>query len=251
MYSARRILKAIYWLAFGSRAERRRVKQEIVRMFSHCMGGFHVSEDHKIWLTDREFIDTCKRLSPGNYYSQERKYMLREMARYVAGLEGETAECGSYEGASAYLIARELPDVPLHLFDSFEGLPAPSQADKPARDTQLHWQEGALRSPVETIRKNLEQFNNIHIHRGWIPERFTEVADRVFRLLHIDVDLYQPTLDSLEFFYPRMVSGGVIVMDDYGFENCPGANRAAEEFMDNKPEMIIHCPTGQGIIIKQ
>jgi hypothetical protein len=48
-----------------------------------------------------------------------------------------------------------------------------------------------------------------------------------------------------------MVPGGIIVMDDYGFTNCPGAYRAAHEFMATRPESIIHLPTGQGVIIRR
>jgi hypothetical protein len=68
--------------------------------------------------------------------------------------------------------------------------------------------------------------------------------------VHIDVDLYQPTRDSLAFFYPRLVKGGVIVMDDYGFKTCPGATRAAEELATAQGVGILHLPTGQGVITK-
>lgn len=251
MYSLKRILKAFYWLILGNKAQKRRVKQELARITAQCLGGFVVGEDHKLWLKDREFIDTCKRLSPGNYYSQERKFMLRELVRYVRNLEGAMAECGCYEGASAYFMARELPGIPLHLFDSFEGLSTPSEIDKPAKDDQLPWQEGDLRTSLETLQNNLAEFDNVYIHKGWIPECLNVVAGEKFRFLHIDVDLYQPTYDSLVFFYPRMIPGGIIILDDFGFENCQGAYKATMDFMESKPEMIVHSPTGQGIIIKE
>ena len=63
--------------------------------------------------------------------------------------------------------------------------------------------------------------------------------------------LIQPTLDSIEFFYSRMNEGGIIVCDDYGQESCPGANKALNDFMLDKPENIIHLTTGQGVVIKQ
>jgi hypothetical protein len=68
--------------------------------------------------------------------------------------------------------------------------------------------------------------------------------------VHIDVDLYQPTLDSIRFFYPRLAPGGIILCDDYGYSSCPGAKGAFDEYMKDRPEKIIHAPTGQAFIIK-
>lgn len=56
---------------------------------------------------------------------------------------------------------------------------------------------------------------------------------------------------GLEFFYNRVVSGGIILCDDYGFAICPGAKRAFDEYMQDKCENIIHFPTGQGFIMKK
>ena len=97
---------------------------------------------------------------------------------------------------------------------------------------------------------NLTAFDDLIVfHQGWIPDQFSDVADARFCFVHIDVDLFQPTRDSLDFFYPRMVRGGLIVCDDYGFETCPGARRAMDEFFADRPEPIVHLPTGQGFVI--
>src|SRR5437879_4756651 len=88
-------------------------------------------------------------------------------------------------------------------------------------------------------------------HKGWLPEKFQEVKDRRFSFVHIDVDLYQPTLDSLAFFYPRTTSGGIILSDDYAFITCPGQKKAMDSFFSDKPEEIVALPTGQGFVIKK
>ena len=67
--------------------------------------------------------------------------------------------------------------------------------------------------------------------------------------VHVDVDLYEPTLASLAFFYPRMNPGGVMVCDDYGFTTCPGATKAVDEFLHDKPEKMIALPNGGGFFI--
>lgn len=60
----------------------------------------------------------------------------------------------------------------------------------------------------------------MRMHKGRIPARFDVVADRQFPYVHIDVDLYQPTLDSLAFFYGRTVAGGALLRDEYGSAGC-------------------------------
>jgi O-methyltransferase len=88
-------------------------------------------------------------------------------------------------------------------------------------------------------------------HPGWIPTRFHDAGDRRFAFVHIDVDLEQPTRDSIEFFYPRLNPGGILLCDDYGFAACPGATRAIDEFLAHKPEKIVALASGGGFIVKR
>lgn len=228
---------------------RRRAIHEVASVTANILGRHYVSEDYKLWRTDSKFLQKYKELSPHNSFSQDRKFTLKEISKSLRNIKGHLAECGAYIGASSWFIAKELPDVDFYLFDSFEGLSQPIGFDR-VRGGVQEWKKGDLKTSEEILCGNLSEFEHIHILKGWIPERFQEVSHLKFRLVHIDVDLYQPTLDSLQFFYPRLNPGGMIILDDYGFENCPGAHKAAEEFMHNKPETIIHLPTGQGLIIR-
>jgi predicted O-methyltransferase YrrM len=132
-----------------------------------------------------------------------------------------------------------------HGFDSFAGLSEPS-----ARDGE-YWTAGNLSSPLEAARSNLAEFGEaVQLYTGWIPERFKEAAARRFRFVHIDVDLYEPTRDSLAFFYPRVEPGGIIVCDDYLFNTCPGATAAVDEYLADKPEKMLALSAGGGFLIK-
>ena len=71
-----------------------------------------------------------------------------------------------------------------------------------------------------------------------------------FSFVHIDVDLYEPTRDSLAFFLPRMTAGGIIVVDDYGFATCPGATQAVDDILRHGPEKMLAMPDGGGFLIK-
>ena len=209
---------------------------------------YKFSEFGRLFLEDAEFLGYYGRImDPGNWHSLDRKYTLRELLRLVDHLNGDVAECGTYKGASAYLMCEALKDGPflVHLFDSFEGMPEPLPVDG------TYWKRGALATSESSLHKTLRGFNNHRVYKGWIPERFAEVADHFFRLVHIDVDLHEPTLASLQFFYPRLLPGGILLLDDYGFKSCPGAKRAADEFFSDKPERIALLPTGQAMTVKQ
>jgi O-methyltransferase len=209
---------------------------------------FKFSEYGRLFLEDEAFLDYYRRfMDPGNWHSLDRKYTQNQLLQFARRIDGDMAECGVYKGMSAYLICQALQGTGklAHLFDSFEGLSAPGTRDGD------YWITGALSAPEGMLRQTLAGFDNYRVYRGWIPQRFTEVAERKFSFVHIDVDLYQPTRDSLEFFYPRVSKGGVILMDDYGFITCPGAKLAADEFFSGKPECVMMLTTGQALVIKQ
>lgn len=209
---------------------------------------FTVTECAKVWLEDQEFFDYYEKLVGNNYRSADRKFFLDSLLSLVDSLPGDTSECGVYNGASSWLICKKFAETDKvhHGFDSFQGLSIPLDIDG------AYWHKGDLKFNEDIAKANLEKYKDkIKFYKGWIPEKFDEVSSKEFCFVHIDVDLYQPTLDSLCFFYPRMVAGGIILCDDYGFKTCPGAKKAFDDFMKDKKEKIIHVPTGQGFIVKK
>ncbi len=131
-----------------------------------------------------------------------------------------------------------------HVFDSFEGLSEPDVADGG------HWRGGDLAVTVATVQEALSDFPSVEYYKGWIPDRFSDVEDRRFSFVHIDVDLAQPTGDSLSFFYPRMNEGGIILCDDYGGISCAGATAAVDRFLADKPENMVSSISCGGYLVK-
>jgi Macrocin-O-methyltransferase (TylF) len=200
---------------------------------------------------DESFAREFARVCPGNDVTHERKYNLDQLFQLVSRVAGDVAECGVYNGASACFLARHIVAGQLGkrlcLFDSFQGLSAPADIDGD------YWHAGALASEVDVVKAALALLGPVpfvEFYKGWIPDRFPEVADRRFCFVHIDVDLYQPTLDSISFFYPRLESGGMILLDDYGFQSSPGVTAAVDEFMSGKPEPIVNLASGGALIMK-
>ncbi|MFT4581410.1 MAG: O-methyltransferase [Gammaproteobacteria bacterium] len=218
--------------------------------------GYEIYKSHLIWFQDPEYLTADALVKKKNITGipSDRCYVLLEFARQVRQVPGDIAECGVRYGKSSIFILTGLGDDStkvMNIFDSFAGLSKPGQEDaNPGGKTV--WETGELAVPETAVRENLSQFGDrIVLYKGWIPARFQEVATQQFAFVHIDVDLYQPTLDSVRFFYERLAPGGVMICDDYGSDYCPGAKQAFDEFFDDKPEGVIALPTGQAVVIKQ
>ncbi|MEG3804948.1 TylF/MycF/NovP-related O-methyltransferase, partial [Aerococcus mictus] len=197
------------------------------------------------WIHDEDFNAYLSRFDELNSWNSERRWLVWQLIRLTKDVEGDTAECGAFEGADSYLICKANDGKRQHhIFDSFEGLSRPDKSDG------TYWQEGGLARSEEIVARNLAEFSAYTLYRGWIPSRFGEVANHRFSFVHIDVDLHRPTLDSLAFFYPRMNDGGIIICDDYGSSVCPGATSAVNEFLADKPEKMIPMPCAGGFLIK-
>ena len=93
--------------------------------------------------------------------------------------------------------------------------------------------------------------NRVKIYPGFIPGTFGPVDKKTFSFVHIDVDLYHSTKDCIEFFYPRLTRGAIVIDDDYGFPRYRlAAKKALDDFFSDKPEKPITLRTGQCLIIK-
>ncbi len=182
----------------------------------------------------------------------DRRFTLIQLARTVRNLRGSTAECGVLGGVGSAMICKTLEgtyqgDERHWGFDSFEGLPEPEKIDIGPQSWQ---KKGSLAIAPQVALKNLDDFEFCTLVKGWIPQCFEPARDQRFRLVHIDLDLYQPTVDSLEFFYPRMEPSGVFVMDDYGHLTCPGVRQAVDEFFRDKPETVIESVCGTAFLFR-
>jgi hypothetical protein len=217
--------------------------------------GIHLYKPTLLWQNDQEYLQAWNAFQDAGNYIDPRKYILYSMAKSLAHIPGDTAECGVFNGGSSFLMCmanRHKEGRCHHAFDSFEGLSQPEPVDVPTNEKIYRWKKHALSASLDLVQRNLSQFDFVHYYPGWIPDAFHEVADRNFSFVHIDVDLYQPTRDSLGFFYERIVPGGIILCDDYGHAPCPGAKKACDEFFADKPERpMIHLTTGQGFIVKR
>jgi O-methyltransferase len=157
-------------------------------------------------------------------------------------LPGDVCEIGCNEGATSRLIAQELlgfPDRRLWLFDSFEGLPAPTAKDRLIDDIgglgSIEAYRGDMRAAEEQVRDKLALAGfppeRARLCKGWVEQTLSSAdVPSAVCFAYVDVDFYEPILVSLRFLDRVMPVGGRIVVDDYGFFS-EGAQLAVDEFV--------------------
>lgn len=198
------------------------------------------------WDEDAVFDMLNRQLAGYTLVDKTRCYMLYQCAKQVAHVPGDVAEVGVYRGGTARLICKTIESTgkAIHLFDTFEGMPA-VRVDK-----DIHREGDFNDTSIERVRSYLSDCRNVHLHQGIFPKTSAPVAQQSFALVHIDVDIYQSVVDCCGFFYPRMSNGGIMIFDDYGFVSCPGVKQAVDAFLEDKPETPLYLPTGQCMVVR-
>ena len=148
----------------------------------------------------------------------------------VNKLDGDIAEVGAYMGSSAKLMHLADPSKLVYACDTFEGLPV---QDCIRTDILA----GEYVAPYEQVRTYVSAYPSIHLIKGFFPDSAEALREKTFSFVHLDTDLYQSTFDALVFFYPRLRSGGGIILHDY--QSHEGVEQAFRDFFQDKPEPVI------------
>ena len=161
--------------------------------------------------------------------------------------------------ATKYLIDKHNLRKSFHIFDSFEGgLSEFKDNDFKNSSIKSNFEANEVRrnfvSSYEKLIEKTSHLKLLYINKGWIPDVFKNEEERKYCFVHIDVDLYEPTLESHKYFFKRLNKGGIIVCDDYGYNQFPGAKVAVDEFIRSLPKgsysHFIRPSIGTSIIIK-
>ena len=177
----------------------------------------------------------------------------------IKNVEGDYLECGVFKGFSSLLLKsleEKLSGLKIKnyfLIDSFEGLSDILEEDKPENQKIYQNKKGDLKANLESVENLFKNFKNVNIVKGWIPKVFDLLNEKnKYKFVHIDVDLYQPTLDSLNYIYEKVVSGGIIITDDYRSPSFPGNQKAWDKFFKSiGSNSWLSLPSGQAVVIKE
>ncbi len=204
--------------------------------------GHIVSDDKEFWKAHVQLLKDGRGIQ-----SLFERLNLWNLVKATNKLPGVLAEVGVYQGGSAKLACLVKGDAPLYLFDTFEGMPDVNKS------TDGVFNKGDFAdTSMENVKKYLSEFPNVKLYKGFFPDsaRGQEPENLQYRFAHLDVDIYESTIKALEFFYPRMVKGGVLISHDYGKKAAPGVAKAFTEFFADKPETVVALWYTQCVITK-
>jgi O-methyltransferase len=207
---------------------------------------------------DDEAKEIVRAVRPWTMTGADKVYALIQAVRYVTRhrIPGDVVECGVWRGGSMQAAARTLLALndtsrDLHLFDTFEGMPAPSERDvrrsdertaeellaEEERERSLVWAVATL----EDVREGFAQIpypsERIHFVKGRVEDTIPGHAPERISILRLDTDWYESTRHELEHLYPRLSPGGVLLLDDYGY--WEGAREAVDEFLEETGERLL------------
>jgi hypothetical protein len=182
--------------------------------------------------------------------SLQRLHVLWQAIGNSRHVPGDLVEVGVFRGGSSYFLARActllgVPPVALHAIDTFEG----HATGTISAEDSFHTVGMFAETSFDQVREYLARFPFVKVHQGEFSAVAPSLTSRAYRLVHIDTDLYQPTLDCLDYFLPRLSPGGIFVVDDYLGRKCPGVTAAVHEFLQQQPAFNAwFCQTEQIVL---
>lgn len=166
-------------------------------------------------------------------------------------IEGDIAELGVYKGTTARIFKELLENKRIYLFDTFEGFSED--------DINLYEKRNGLKNEfLDTSLKMVQNFVGVDdrtfYFKGYFPSTTTQLlGDEKYALVHLDPDLYAPVKSGCEYFYPKLVKGGCMIIHDYYSTYYDGVKKAVDEFFKNKIEIPVPIgdKSGSVVIIKE
>ena len=159
-------------------------------------------------------------------------------------IEGAFVELGVWQGETAEIIHEMDKSRNLHLFDTFDGFDNKDLEKETNRD-ERYSTDNFSDTKLEEVKALFSESNNISFYKGYFPDTAKDLKEDKFAFVHLDADLYKPTIDALNYFYPKLSPGGVIIIHDYN-HTWDGIRKALDEFMVTIPESLIEITDWQG-----
>jgi hypothetical protein len=217
---------------------------------------------------EAEFLELARQCRPFTMTSLERQYGLWQTVRYVVqhGIPGDLVECGVWRGGSAMLMALTLAELgsrdrQIWLYDTFAGMTEPTDRDvsdrehRTGRELWLDSRRSDLSdfcyASLEDVRRNMATIpyplGQMRFVQGPVEQTLPADAPEKIALLRLDTDWYESTHHELTHLFPRLVSGGVLIIDDYGYWR--GARDAVDNyFRDLGVPLLLHRLDSSGRI---
>ncbi len=177
---------------------------------------------------------------------------------WVAGqcrnIEGDFVECGTNKGGFARAICEYIDlgktGKDFYLLDTFKGLDLELLVAEEIRAGKIKHFEKVYTDCYEEVVKTFSPFPFIRLIRGTVPGTLSQVASEKIAFLSVDMNTVAPEIAALDYFWPKLSTGGMIVLDDYAYVTCNLQYEAHNKWAAEKGIQILSLPTGQGLIVK-
>jgi O-methyltransferase len=204
------------------------------------------------WHDDTAFRAVYDCIGENTFVDQYKCYELWEQLGQLTHVDGDILEVGVWRGGTGTLMATRAAalglDTTVFLADTFQGVAKAGDADP--------WYRGGEHADTspEIVRALAAQLGvEVEILVGMFPDQTAhQIEDRRFRLVHIDVDVYDSARDVLEWSWPRLATGGVIIWDDYGAFECEGVATLGRQLFDLQMNAgrLVHNVNGHLLLFK-
>ena len=180
-----------------------------------------------------------------------RLYFLLNQIEYIKSnnITGLIAEVGVFKGTTARLFHQAFPDKEILLFDTFKGF---DERDINNQKENSKAEIGGWDASLTNVQDFVGESRLVQLIPGYFPDTTKNIdPNNRYALVHLDADLYNPQISGLEYFYPRMTQGGVIIIHDCNNEYF-GSKKALDEFFLDKSETPIIIPdkSGSAVVVK-
>jgi len=196
------------------------------------------------FLSDDRFVDSVEKTLEDQTERSIvwRTHILTWAAYTCLKLPGDFVECGCYCGKTAQTIAEYIrlneTDKSFYIYDVF--MDPPDTHSMPEHSETLY----------DQVKKRLKPYTNLVVTKGSVPEVLNKVSPESIAFMHIDMNSAAAELGALEVLFDRVVKGGMIIFDDYGWSGYPEQKKAEDQFMTERGYKIVELPTGQGMMVK-
>lgn len=183
-----------------------------------------------------------------------RVHVLIWAAQHAAHLPGDFVECGVNTGIFSLAICDYIDfnqtGKSFYLFDTYAGIPEEQVTARERGLGRLYENQDAYEECYEVAKRNFAPFPNAKLVRGKVPDTLDTVTIAQVCYLSLDMNIAEPEIAALRYFWDRLVPGAPVVLDDYGWANYLPQKEAMDAFAREKGVMICELPTGQGLLIK-
>lgn len=246
------------------------LSRTLKKLYGALRGNVPLAAEKKEFPADftPEEIEIIRFVQPYTMTTPERVFALIHAVRHIvaAGIPGSIVECGVWRGGSMMAVARTLlrsgcNDRELYLFDTYEGMPRPSEYDvsvtgapaadefdkrKTAEDASA-WCLATLDDVAANLSLTGYPEDNLRFVKGKVEVTIPGAAPEKIALLRLDTDWYESTRHELRHLYPRLSPGGVLIIDDYG--HWQGARKATDEYLaENRISILLNRVDNTGRI---